>query len=430
MNRMSVGVAALLVAGFAGGCTNRSGLHSGGGKADAGRGGAGGQGTGAAGSSAPGETGGAIQTGGTVVDLAANRSDGATSSDTASSATTDVPVGNATVLASGQPGPDAIAIDATNVYWFNLGTNNSVGKTFGGYSDGQVLKCAKSGCSGLPTVLASGRQQGGVAAPLAFATDGVNVYWSDDGTSPLSDPARQAGGLLKCSVNGCDNNPLTIGPDQAWALAVAGTNVYWTDFAADIFTCPIAGCDTAAKALWSAGNSPVSLGIAVDATSVYWSTEATAGIMKCAVAGCNNAPTQIMSAPVPAMNQIALDADNVYFVEYNPLGFGEVFACAKTGCADHPLALATGLNSPTAIATDGVSVYWTEISSSDPGANLVPWPGAGVVRKCSVNGCNNTPTTLASGLNDPVAIAVDDGYVYWAEGGAAVSDGRITSLPK
>ena len=236
--------------------------------------------------------------------------------------------------------------------------------------------------------------------------------------------------MLKCSVDGCDDRPLTIGADGAWGLAVAGANVYWTDFAADIFTCPIAGCGAAPTALWSAGNSPATLGIAVDATSVYWSTEATEGIMKCAIGGCNNTPTLIMSAPVPEMTQIALDADNVYFVEYNPLGYGQVLACAKTGCADHPQALATGLNSPTAIATDGVSVYWTEISSSDPSAYTVPWPGAGVVRKCSVNGCNNTPTTLASGLNAPVAIAVDDANVYWAEGGAGVGDGRIASLPK
>ena len=428
MNKIPMGVAALLAAGIAGlGCTNQSGLHSGAGKADAGPGG--GQG-GAAGTGAPGETGGAIQTGGAAVNTAANRSGGATSSDAARSSTTDVRVGNATVLASGQLSPWAIAIDATNVYWFNLGTDNSVGKMAAGWSDGQVLKCAKSGCNGIPTVLVSGRQQSRVATPLGFATDGTDIYWSDDGTSPLSDPTRRAGGLLKCSVDGCNDSPLGIGPNQAWGLAVAGTNVYWTDFTAEILTCPIAGCGIAPKALWSAGNSPITLGIAVDGTSVYWSTEATDGIMKCAIGGCNNAPTQVMSDVVPAIMQIALDADNVYFVDYSPMGFGQVLACAKTGCADHPQALATGLNSPTAIATDGVSVYWTEISSSDSSAGLVPWPGAGVVRKCSGKGCNNTPATLAFGLNAPIAIAVDDGYVYWAESGAAANDGRIASLPK
>jgi hypothetical protein len=70
---------------------------------------------------------------------------------------------------------------------------------------------------------------------------------------------------------------------------------------------------------------------AVDATGVYWSTEATAGIMKCAVSGCSNAPTLIMSAGIPEMTQAALDTDNIYFVEYSPLGLGQVLACAKTG---------------------------------------------------------------------------------------------------
>ena len=51
--------------------------------------------------------------------------------------------GSPTTLASAQGSPTAIAVDSTNVYW-TTGT------------DGKIAKCAVGGCGGMPTVLASG----------------------------------------------------------------------------------------------------------------------------------------------------------------------------------------------------------------------------------------------------------------------------------
>jgi hypothetical protein len=66
-----------------------------------------------------------------------------------------------TTLASGQRGPEFIAIDAENVYW-----------TIGIESDGIVMKVPKGG--GTPTTLASG--QLGVQG---VAVDATSVYWAN-----------------------------------------------------------------------------------------------------------------------------------------------------------------------------------------------------------------------------------------------------------
>jgi hypothetical protein len=74
-------------------------------------------------------------------------------------------------LATAQQGPDEIAVDATSVYWLNLG-NVSVG------SPGSVMKCPLSGCpigddgGTSPIVLASGQ-----SFPSQIALDATSVYW-------------------------------------------------------------------------------------------------------------------------------------------------------------------------------------------------------------------------------------------------------------
>jgi hypothetical protein len=338
-----------------------------------------------------------------------------------------VPSG-ARILASRQQSPVSIAVDGTNVYWLTLGTTSKLiptGKSADLYSDGQVLACAISGCMNAPTVLASGRTQTDRQLPVPLVTDGTNVYWSDQ--TPLS-----AGGLWSCSVAGCNDSPQMIGSALPEAMAIYGGALFWTELAAEVFTCPVSDC-SAPTALWSAGFSPCATGVVADASGVYWPTVATESIMKCAAGGCANAPTVVMSTDsaiageVAALEQITTDADHVYFTDGNPQ-IGMILACAKSGCGPQPILLAGGLNAPMAIATDGVDVYWTETGEAFVNGQSIN--GAGLVRRCAVGGCNGAPVTIASGLTAPVGIAVDDNNVYWAEAGTGAADGRIWIAPK
>ena len=77
------------------------------------------------------------------------------------------------MLASSQRSPAAIASDGVNVYWVNQGPAGTP----------SVLKCAVSGCGGAPTVLACADPYPH-SQPSAIAVDDTSVYWTnqDDGT--------------------------------------------------------------------------------------------------------------------------------------------------------------------------------------------------------------------------------------------------------
>ena len=334
-------------------------------------------------------------------------------------------------IASQQASPWAIATDGENVFWVNVGKNNSVGKMVGypPWGDGQVVKYAIDGCDNSPSVLASGRAHFYDATPTSgLATDGTNVYWSDAGDA-LSVATGLSAQLLKCSVGGCENAPLAIGAFDAWAIAVNSNSIYWTtndpnSSEGPVFTCPSVGCDSTPTALWSSGMSPGS-GIALDANNVYWST--TFEVMKCPLGGCGGSPTVLVSSAAGLTNlgAIALDADNIYFIgtNYND-ALSRILVCAKTGCADMPTTLATAIDPITpfvAIVTDGTSVYWTTSSSKSV---------TGQVYKCRVSGCAKTLEVIASGLNHPGGIAVDARNLYWTDLATSSDDGKIWAVAK
>jgi hypothetical protein len=325
------------------------------------------------------------------------------------------------VLVSGQAGPAAIAVDRENVYWKNIGTSDGPHDTklSALYTGGQVLKCAIRGCAGHPTVLASGREVSGGIPSLAFALDGGDVYWADEG--PIDGQLSSA--IFRCSANGCNDSPTVIGPG-AYALALHKGRIYWNLFQASVSSCTSSDCMNTKTSLWSAGFSPVVTAIAVDASGVYWATGATDSIRKCALDGCENNPLVLDPAdPISVdLRHIAIDSDNVYVADGNPAHSGMILKCPKSGCVGAPSVLADRLNSPNAIATDGIHVYWAE--AGDQLVDGQPVTNAGAIRKCAVDGCGDSPATIASSI-DPVAIAVDDALVYWA-----ASDGTIMMAPK
>jgi hypothetical protein len=355
-----------------------------------------------------------------VVCLVAAGCDSSTSTMRTLDTTTGVT--GAVVIASGQEAPAAIAVDGVNVYWMNLGTNATTDpKAPMGWTGGKVLKCPVAGCGGAPVALASDVSQGpSTGAPAPFATDGESVYWSEDS-------AQQ---IVKCGVAGCGGKPQVIAPQGAEGLAVFQGTFYWTKFSAELYACPTAGCGSSKTTLWSAGYSPCDVGVAVDASGIYWVANAPDTLFSCPLGGCGGAPTTLMagSSDVADLQQVALDANNVYFTDGNPLELGMILACAKSGCGTGPTVLARGLDAPIAIATDGINVYWTETGPNFvAGASVT---GVGLVRKCAVGGCGNAPTSVATGLTSPGAIALDDANVYWTEGGTAADGGKIWKAPK
>jgi hypothetical protein len=331
------------------------------------------------------------------------------------------------VLATGQSSPGALAVDGSSVYWFNLG--KLVGdRRVGSYPDGQVMKCAIDGCDDSPTVLASGRTQT-IMDPLVFATNGTNVYWSD-----YTWPTDQYGqdhpyGLWRCETTGCNGIPKHVANTTPSGLALSPDKVYWAESGSGIFACPLSGCRGEPETfLQVAANTPL-YGIALDKVDLFWVTLDTTQLYRCPLTGCNGAPSSVFSDPYQTITRrIVLDATNVYFPGLSKKAVPGIYACPKSGCPKQLAPLATTLNWGSAIATDGINVYWTDFSVSDPATNFVP--GNGLIMKCAVSGCANQPTVVASGLDWPEAIALDATSLYWADSGAGENDGRIVRAPK
>jgi hypothetical protein len=237
---------------------------------------------------------------------------------------------------------DILAIDGTDVYW-------------AAYNPSEILKCAKGGCNLLPTSLWKDGNWGVINTNIAF--DANDVYWFETAWVGQVSTNR----LVKCAKSGCNNLPTVVYEETAstagpFFLATDGTDAYWTnDHEGTVKKCALGGCNNSATTIASGLTSPRS--IAVDGTNVYWATQDNAGaVMKCAKAGCNNAPATLASSQNWTMS-LLVDNANVYWANYTG---GELMKCSLGGCSGNPTALASS-QQPWGSAIDTSDVYWTDL---------------------------------------------------------------------
>ena len=148
--------------------------------------------------------------------------------------------------------------------------------------------------------------------------------------------------------------------------------------------------------------------LAVQGGTAYWADLKGQTVAKCLVAGCANTPIPIVTG-LNSPYGLATDATSAYFTDLA----GTVLKCPLTGCGNSPTSIATGQSMPHGIAIDGTNVYWTNDIAG------------GSIMKCPLSGgCGNNPTVLATGLASPYSIAVDATSVYWTNFG----DGTVMKL--
>jgi hypothetical protein len=93
-------------------------------------------------------------------------------------------------------------------------------------------------------------------------------------------------------------------------------------------------------------------------------------------------------------------------VGWDGAGVGLIMKCSIAGCNNHPTTLASVTDTqPIAMAVDSTSVYWTQQTTA-----VIT---TGAVMKCAVSGCNNHPTVVAGGTTVS-SIAVDSASIYWS----------------
>lgn len=196
--------------------------------------------------------------------------------------------GTPVVLATAQAWPDAIAVDATHVYWANAGAEDS--------SSGGVIRKVPIGGGAIVTLAAELDSPSGIAVdatsvywmtatdilstsieggpvvtlatgqtPVSIALDSSSVYWAN-GAIPSS--------LMKVSTSGGVVTTLTSAPmfglaaDVIGSIAVSGGYVYWAT--GDEFVMALSLSDGSISTL--ATNQAAATGLVVDATDLFWGT--------------------------------------------------------------------------------------------------------------------------------------------------------------
>lgn len=226
-------------------------------------------------------------------------------------------------FAANQYLPGGIALDAKHVYW-------GVGGP-GGTFDGSLVTAPLAG--GIPATLASS----GRAYPGAIAVDATSVFWVD-GPYHVQKIVLATGEVSTLDSQGA----------QGSSVAVRDGYVYWT----------------------APGGGNVS------------------GVMAVAVTG----GTASNIVPADDAYAVAVDATSVYWTTYYA---GTVNRASTIG--DDATVLADGQSTPIAVAVDSAHVYW---------ANK-----GGTIRRISISG--GKALTLAAGQAGPAALAIDGTSVYW-----------------
>lgn len=279
----------------------------------------------------------------------------------------------------GEPGGEAVAADATSVYWLARSWDEDAG-----LATRSVMKVGLQG--GTPESLWLG------SAGSAFAIDAASAYL----TVGLYD--ADAGGwiaaLLKVGLNGGNGVTLATTIWSPTAIALDAANVYWTsgNYVAKVEK-------TGGTPELLADGPWTGTAIAVDGSSVYWTNQGndfTPGtVLKTTLAG---GVPQVLATGQPWAHAMAIDATSVYWLTWDG-----VMKVGKNGGS--PTQIAAMQNGDKGMmAIDDTAVYWT--------ANGGTGYPSGRVLKVALSG--GTPVVLTGAQEQPMGIAVDATSVYWA----------------
>jgi hypothetical protein len=257
-------------------------------------------------------------------------------------------------VATGQDDPFGVAVDDHDVYWTNF--------AYPDFTGGTVMQAPKpsGAAAAAPFMLAD--QQG---SPGDIAVDATHVYWAN------------------YNGNAIERAPISIG---------------------------------GASLLTEAGGTPT--GLQIDAERVFWGNPAgrgggsfiSFGVLATPLDGGSH---QVLCCDDRTVWALASDADNLY------VAAGDILVLPKTGSASGgvPATLAVDGRAYYGVAVDAQNVYWTALDSTGTAGRLMVKSLAG----------DDPPRPLASGLDAPSAVISDGNNVYWLN--ASLARGAVLRIP-
>jgi hypothetical protein len=143
--------------------------------------------------------------------------------------------------------------------------------------------------------------------------------------------------------------------------------------------------------------------LAVDTTTIYWSTQGGA-ISSCAKTNCVE-PFATIAYSQQGANYLTLDSGYLYWATTD----GNIARCnSNTNCADGPTVLQPVQYGTSALVLAHGVAYWNTFHA---------------IVACTLSDCSTTTHTVVGGGIQPVSVVVDDTNVYWSDVGSGGTSG-------
>ena len=266
---------------------------------------------------------------------------------------------------------------------------------------GHVCGCGSTTCTaGMCDAHVLADQQGD---PVTLALNNGVLYWGTDIDRNVM--AMPADGSVAAKA-------LYPGRTAVRGFAFDAARVYFTRNVFNIV-------ESGTLAGTSSGNftnqqEPGAASIATDGSNVYWTDSGNGGAVRRAPNGAPVSTPSTVAGGQMGADGLALDATSVYWSTNDPVN-GAIHSAPKNTTNGSGSLVVTKQASPHGVAVANGFIYWINQANGTPKAasiNRVPVTGG-------------APAVLASQLSAPQTIAVNGDSVYWTD----ALDGTISRVP-
>ncbi|MBX3210305.1 MAG: hypothetical protein KF764_35060 [Labilithrix sp.] len=320
------------------------------------------------------------------------------------------------VIASGLHGPVAVAVNATHVFWIEVGSTIP-----GAGNYGQLIRlakgttCADRSCFDVVDPLVLDGELEGRYIYNTFIALGANdvCYTQTYNASP--------GHTISCfALTTLTKRNLVTGTGAAASLWVGATQARWAISAngatrGEIRGRPLTG--GTAQALVPLRPDPTS--VTSDGTALYWTEREAAGAPKGNVAALrSDGGVAILASDRAGPTSAKAHGGYLYWLEYS----SKLVMRVRADGTGTPETIATTDANPFALVVDDSGVYWASAGAAQTGSE-------GSVARAPLTP-NGQKTTMMSNVRSIYDLAVDSTSIYITSVGAQLGQGRVLRMSK